>query len=441
MIRRAASLGHGLACIGLVLVALQGAAVSASPRTAGVKGQFAFEVLTSAHPVWPQTLVVTIDLSDVLNASDVQFGTRKPSELVSPSIIAWLPGEERPRAAQQLVRGNQPGRYVAHLRCGEGPSSGRCGGQGTARIDGKRADGSIVALQVPLLIELPGGANQAPQPSGTNNTASGTNNIARIVPPSLDPVSFGDESLGRVVYQQRCAGCHGSHVWGQDRAKEPGPALNRASVAFRLTLADWERHVWLEDAERASVMAYLAPFRPDLKKLVDEAWHYVHRDIDIDDAVQRKHRRLVPQVSPVAKVTLLPLYLLPESKRQDASPWLIPNQPRALEVAVKKARRGFAAVVETPGGLVGEWWIRLDNAFKVTAVLARDGHSQALPTPSAELLRAFVGEGGKGEDAIPLKARVQANDALAAQFAAAYLAVRQAALSYETEETDRSWAN
>lgn len=398
-----------------------GQTVGQPGQVAGVKGTFSYNVQTRIPAELPDAVEVTVDLEDILNPPDIQFGSRKPSDLIDPVVIPWMPGEERPRGPQRIVKGNQPGRFVMHFRR-------QFAGHGTLRIDAKRADGTLVALQVPLIVDQAPGVKPA----------EATNNIAKIVPPATEPVKYGDEALGRKIYNQQCSCCHGVDVMGAQRRKEDGPALHRAEVAWSKTVEQWQQHILLRDVDRADVMAYLAPFRPDVRKVLPESSHYVHRNVAIDTPTQRKLRRLVNRVVPFSSVTLLPAYRLAVPGPQ---PVLIPNEPRALEIAISKTRAGYGSVVVHQSGLVGEWWITLDNDLRVTQVMARDAQSQPLTTLSADLLKPFMGEGGRKEDSIPLRERVMANDALASQFAAAYVAVRHAALVYEAEERDRSWAD
>lgn len=412
------------------------ALLAADPHTAslsGAKGNITYIVSSSTPAHLPQATEIAIDLSEVLEVPDPELGNRRPLALAEPLLTAWMPGDGAARETQMLWPADQPGRYRAHVLF-----SGS--GFGTLRVDGKKSDGSAFAVLLPLAVGAP---KQKTTPARMFN--AGKN----------EPI-IGHAQLGKVTYNQQCACCHGKDVYGSG-SKEDGegrgaPRFHSAAFMLSLNEEQLRKAALVDELDRADLVAYLAPYRPNLKNFEPTAARYVFRTHLLEDAERTAIRRLVGKPITTKSVALFALYKdAPQKKTDDdgapvkAPPGIAPKtaqrvseDARDLDTATPPLRVGYFAVV---AGMakepVQELWLLLDNDLKIKRLLAKDDMSRPLATPSKDALAAFERQGAR-EDAVPKADRVEKGDALAQQVAAAYLATKAAITAYEKDEADRS---
>lgn len=376
----------------------------------GTKGTIAYTVRTRSPAELPEASELAIDLGEILDHPDPDFGTRKPLTLKNATVIALVPGEKQPRAKQQLFPMEQAGRYMAHVHF-------RGDGYGFLRVDAEQEDGKSLAVMLPVAFGKPKGRELA----------------ARVLKPDDEPAARGDESLGKVIYAKQCACCHGAEVTGTHGA---APRFDAPEFAWARTDDAYRNGIGTNALAAEDLVAYLTPYRPQLSKIAPAAERYLARPYELDETQTKKLRRLIGHPLKTTAVTLFPLY---RSEESDKHLKLLGNDSHSLEQADPKLRLGYVAVVRgAQGDPAPELWLSLDNNWKITRVMPRDGHAQ--PLHSAPTLSEYDGQGSREDGAVPEHDKLMSDNAWAIQIAAAYVLTTSAARAYESEESDRTWA-
>jgi cytochrome c5 len=384
---------------------------SAAPAIlAGTKGSIAYAVRTRTPPELPEATEIAIDLAEILDPPDPDFGTRKPLAMKNATVIALVPGEKQPRAKQRLYALEQNGRYMAHL-----PFRGD--GYGFLRVDAELEGGKTLAVMLPVAFGTPKGKELA----------------TRVLKPDADEPVRGSGSLGALIYAKHCACCHGASVSG---TQGKAPRFDAPEFAWARSDDIYRGAIGTDTLAAEDLLAYLSPFRPPLGQIAPAAERYLARPYSLDEPQKKRLRRLIGHPLKNFSVALFPLY---RTESGDKRLQLLGNDSRALEQADPKLRLGYVAVVRGgTGEPAPELWLALDNAWHITRLLARDGHAQALR--NAPALGEYDGQGSREDGAVPAHDQLLQNDPWAMQIAAAYVLTTTAARAYESEESDRTWA-
>jgi hypothetical protein len=395
----------------------------------GAKGNITYVVASSTPAHLPQATEIAIDLAELLAEPDPELGNRRPLELVDPVLTAWMPGDGAARETQMMWPGKQAGQYRAHV-----VFSGS--GFGTLRVDGKKTDGGQFAVLLPLAVGAP---KQKSTP-------------ARMFAMGKNEPTVGFAQLGKITYNRTCACCHGKDVYGsaskEDDEGRGAPRFHSAEFMLSLNEEQLLKAALVDELDRADLLAYLAPYRPNLKNVEPAATRYVYREHAIDDETRTLIRRSIGKPVTTKSVALFALYKDPKSADAGATKkplfvvhtaQRVSEDARDLDTARPPLRVGYFAVVHGMSkDPVEELWLLLDNDLKVKRLLARDDASRPATTPSKDALAAFERGGGRDELLVPKPDRVEKGDTLAQQVAAAYLSVKAAVRAYEKDEADRA---
>lgn len=397
-------------------------ALAVEPTLTGVKSDISYSVRAKTPKHLPQATEVVIDLAEVLTKPDPEFGLNKPLTLDAPTVTVWFPGESAPRETHKLWPGTQAGQFRARF-------SFAGNGYGTLRVDGVRSDGRPLAVMLPMAVGQPK-EKQLP---------------VRMFAPTKGDALDGSVAMGRQIYNQRCAGCHGKDLYGaaknEDDMGRGAPKLYSAEVMLSMNERDLFKRVLLDTLDTADVVAFLLPYRPNLAKLHDVSSRYVYRGYDLDDEDATELRRLAGQEVKSTRIGLLAFYQPLPDAPATGSPQRIAEPGRDLDSATKKTRTGYVAIVSGVDlAPTRELWLFLDNQLVIQGLATRDDASRPTNKPSKDALAAFIGSGDRVEESLPKLDRVQKGDALAAAVAGAFGAARMAIKRYEREEADRDWA-
>ena len=399
----------------------------------GTKGNIAYVVSSSTPAALPQATEIAIDLSEVLTEPDPEYGSRRPFALKDPLLTAWMPGDTAARETQMLWPGSQAGQYRAHVMYAGS-------GFGMLRVDGKKPDGGPYAVLLPLAVGTP---KQKSMPARMFN--AGKN----------EPI-VGHAQLGKITFNRLCACCHGKDVYGgalkEDGEGRGAPRFHSAETMLSFNEEGLRKAALVSTLERADLISYLAPYRPNLTNFEPKAERYVYRQHAIDDELRTAIRRTTGKAITLKTIALFALYKAAKPKPLDpdapvkAPPGIAPKtaqrvseDARDLDTATPDLRVGYFAIVRGASkDPIEELWLVLDNDLKIQRLLARDDQSRPAPKPGKDALSAFEHQGGRDDLVVPKQDRVEKGDALALQVATAYLATRAAVGAYEKDEADRS---
>src|SRR5262249_14020587 len=149
------------------------------------------------------------------------------------------------------------------------------------------------------------------------------------------------------------------------------PRFDSPEFAWAHSDEDYRQAIGIDRLRREDVIAYVSSFRPALGKIAPDAGRYVVRKEACDETHAKKIQRLLGS-APDESVTLFALY------PGNGAAMPLANTPRALEVATRDRRLGYVAVARSVHGPAPELWLRLDNDWRISKVMPRNTHAQAL---------------------------------------------------------------